>query len=127
VPVTGGRLPEPAREVAAAAPKAPEPAAPPQQFAPVLFRIFYDRNQDDRFSRGEGIRGISVYMLDADANTETATLVTSAAGDGRVTVPVRPQRIFVPYLGINMPLNAFPERELHSLWLPPVQLPDRVP
>ncbi|HET9493872.1 MAG TPA: hypothetical protein VFR15_06550, partial [Chloroflexia bacterium] len=127
VPVTGGRLPEPEREVAAAAPKAPEPAAPLERFAPVLFRIFYDRNQDDRFSRGEGIRGISVYLRDAEANSETATLVTSATGDGRVTVPVRPQRVYVPYLGINMPLAAFPERELHSLWLPPVQLPDRVP
>jgi hypothetical protein len=128
VPITGGKLVEVKPAPVVAAPQPAEPvAAPVESFAPMLFRIFYDRDQNDRFTQGEGIRGISVYLLDADANTPTGTLVTSGTGDGRATLPVRPQRVFVPYLGINMPLNRFPERELHSLWLPPVQLPERVP
>jgi hypothetical protein len=127
VPVTGGKLPEPGPQVVAAAPRAPEPAAPLEKFAPMLFRVFYDRDSNNRFSRGEGVRGISVYLRDVAANTQTANLVTGGSGDAQVSLPVRPQRIYVPYLGIDMPLNEFPERELHSLWLPPVTLPDRVP
>jgi hypothetical protein len=127
VPVTGGKLPEREPQVVAAAPKAPQPAAPVERFAPMLFRIFYDRDSNNRFGRGEGIRGISVYLLDSGANSQTASLVTGGTGDARVTLPVRPQRLYVPYLGISMPLNKFPERELHSLWLPPAILPDRVP
>jgi len=53
--------------------------------------------------------------------------VTSAAGDGTLSIPARLQRVYIPYLDVNMPLARFPEREVHSLWLPPVQLPNRVP
>jgi hypothetical protein len=126
VPVTGGHLVE-QKPAQVAAPKPAQPVAPPQNFAPVLFRIFYDRDSNERFATGEGIRGISVYLVDSDGSTPTGNLVTSAGGEGRTKLPVRPQRVSVPYLGINMPLNHFPGRELHSLWLPQVKLPDRVP
>ncbi|HST05085.1 MAG TPA: pre-peptidase C-terminal domain-containing protein, partial [Chloroflexia bacterium] len=102
------------------------PAAP--KLAPMLFRIFYDRDHNDSFSVGEGIRGVNVYFLDVAANLAPAgSLTTSAAGDGTLNLPTRLQRIYIPYLGVNMPLTRFPERESHSLWLPPVQLPERVP
>jgi hypothetical protein len=94
----------------------------------MLFRIFYDRNGNDTFSAGEGIRGISVYFLDANNNlAPTGSLTTSQSGDATAQIPLGPQRVYIPYLGINMPLAHFPERELHSLWLPPVQLPTSVP
>jgi len=94
----------------------------------VLFRIFYDRNHDDTYHAGEGIRGVSVYFLDATNNlAPTGSLTTSGSGDGSLKIPVGPQRVYIPYLGINMPLTRFPERELHSLWVPAVQLPQRVP
>jgi hypothetical protein len=127
VPVTGGHLPDQDVAAVAAAPKAPVSAPPVEQLAPMLFRVFYDRDLNSRFGRGEGIRGIAVYLLDANARTETAKLVTNRSGDGTVRLPLKPQRIYVPYLGISMPLNDFPRRELHSLWVPAVQLPDRVP
>ena len=76
----------------------------------------------------DSIRGISVYFLDAKNNlAPTGSLTTSQAGDANVQIPVGPQRMYIPYLGINMPLTHFPERELHSLWLPPVKLPSSVP
>jgi hypothetical protein len=94
----------------------------------MLFRIFYDRDHNDSFGAGEGIRGVNVYFLDVAANLAPAgSLTTSAAGDGTLNLPTRLQRIYIPYLGVNMPLTRFPERESHSLWLPPVQLPERVP
>ena len=94
----------------------------------MLFRIFYDRNRDDTFSNGEGIRGINVYFLDTSNNlAPTGSLTTSPGGDATLKIPTGPQRVYIPYLGINMPLTRFPDRELHSVWLPPVQLPDRVP
>jgi Bacterial pre-peptidase C-terminal domain len=103
-------------------------AAANVKLAPMLFRIFYDRDHNNSFGAGEGIRGVNVYFLDVAENLAPAgSLVTSAAGDGTLNLPTRLQRIYIPYLGVNMPLTHFPERELHSLWLPPVQLPERVP
>jgi hypothetical protein len=107
---------------------APQPPAQRQELAPMLFRIFYDSNKNDTFNKGEGVRGISVYFLDSANNlAPTGSITTSQTGDASVKIPVGPQRVYIPYLGINMPLTRFPERELHSVWLPPVQLPDRVP
>ena len=57
----------------------------------------------------------------------TGSLLTSSDGEGKLDIPTSPVRVYIPYLGINMPLTNFPQRELHSLWLPPVKLPDRVP
>lgn len=98
------------------------------KLAPILFRVFYDRDHNNTFGTGEGIRGINVTFLDVTENlAPSGGLVTSAAGDGTLSIPARLQRVYIPYLDVNMPLARFPERELHSLWLPPVQLPDRVP
>lgn len=98
------------------------------KLAPVLFRVFYDRDHNNSFGTGEGIRGINVTFLDVTENlAPSGGIVTSAAGDGTLSIPARLQRVYIPYLDVNMPLARFPERELHSLWLPPVQLPDRVP
>ena len=94
----------------------------------MLFRIFYDANRNDTFNKGEGVRGVSVYFLDASNNlAPTGNLTTSQTGDASLRIPTGPQRVYIPYLGINMPLTRFPDREVHSIWLPPVQLPDRVP
>jgi hypothetical protein len=100
-----------------------------ESLAPMLFRIFYDSNNNDTFDAGEGIRGISVYFLDTQNNlAPTGSLTTNQSGSGNVVrIPLGPQRVYVPYLDLNMPLTHFPERELHSLWLPPVQLPTSVP
>jgi hypothetical protein len=109
-------------------PEAPQPPAQSRELAPMLFRIFYDLNRNDTFNKGEGVRGISVYFLDAANNlAPTGSLTTSQGGDASVKIPTGPQRVYIPYLGINMPLTRFPERELHSIWMQPVQLPDRVP
>jgi hypothetical protein len=137
VPVTGYENP------AQAQPKAPvqvanagdidvssvaQPAQSTVRIAPMLFRFFFDRDSDDRLDSGEGIRGVMVYFLDEQANfAPTGSVTTTERGDGRLNLPVGPQRIYVPYFGINMGLTRFPEREIHSLWLSTVQLPDRVP
>ncbi len=103
------------------------PAASPD-YAPVLFRLFYDRNHNDRLDAGEGIRGIDVFFLSGDAGmTLSGSVRTSDNGTGSLKIPAVAHRIYIPYLGINMKLSDFPGREAHSLWLPPVQLPDRVP
>jgi hypothetical protein len=104
--------------------------SPPESanLAPMLFRIFYDSDHNNTYKKGEGISGVSVYFLDAAANlAPTGSLMTSPTGEGAVRLPVGEQRVYIPYLGINIPLTRFPERELHSIWLPAVQLPDRVP
>jgi hypothetical protein len=94
----------------------------------MTFRLFYDRNRNDSFELGEGIRGVSVYFLGGDnASSPAGSLVTSENGSGTLQIPVGTQRISIPYLGINLPLTRFPDRELHSLWLPNVALPDHVP
>ena len=127
----GGTVKAPAKAppaVVIAPQQAAQPPAKSQALAPMLFRIFYDRDRDDTFGNGEGIRGISVYFLDANNNlAPTGSLTTSTGGDATLKIPTGPQRVYIPYLGINVPLTHFPDRELHSVWLPPVQLPDRVP
>jgi hypothetical protein len=128
IPGTG--MADPPVVIAAAPQPAPlvEQPAAALKLAPILFRVFYDRDHNDAFGAGEGIRGINVTFLDVAENlAPSGGLVTSAAGDGTLSIPARLQRVYIPYLGINMPLSRFPEREIHSLWLPPVQLPDRVP
>jgi hypothetical protein len=98
------------------------------QQAPMLMRIFYDRNRNDKYDKLEGVRGLHVYFLNRDAGlTPTGQIVTSDIGTGNLMLPIVPQRIYVPYLGINVDLTKFPEREAHSLWLPSVTLPDRIP
>lgn len=97
-------------------------------YAPMLFRVFYDRDHNDAYSKGEGIRGVSVYFHNESGDfVPTGSLMTSLTGDGKLSIPISPQRIYIPYFGLDIPLSKFPERELHSLWLPPVQLPSRVP
>jgi hypothetical protein len=107
-------------------PQQPVQSAPAT--APLTFRVFYDRNRNSGFNAGEGIRGIKLYFLNLNAGlTASGDVTTAAGGTGNTTLPVAPYRISVPYLGINIDLRDFPGRELHSLWLPPVSLPDRVP
>lgn len=122
----------PTREITGKAPevmvKPPVAGQPGTNLAPMLFRLFYDRNHNDDFDAGEGIRGINVYFVPKDApNIALGTLTTLEGGSGKVMLPRSEQRIYIPYLGINMPLTKFPDHELHSLWLPRVQLPSRVP
>jgi hypothetical protein len=94
----------------------------------MLFRVFYDRNRNDLFDAGEGIRGLNVYFVGKDARgIALGSLVTEDNGTGRTTLPRSEQRIMIPYLGIDMPLTRFPERELHSIWLSRATLPERVP
>ncbi|HYP21320.1 MAG TPA: hypothetical protein VEY08_14710 [Chloroflexia bacterium] len=112
--------------------KAPPKQSEPQQlgtdYAPMLFRVFYDRNRNDLFDAGEGIRGLNVYFVGKDARgIALGSLVTEDNGTGRTTLPKSEQRIVIPYLGIDMPLTRFPERELHSIWLSRIALPQRVP
>jgi hypothetical protein len=133
VPNTGKVIVLPTR-VIAQAPAIKEPPRDTQaqqlgtEYAPMLFRVFYDRNLNDLFDAGEGIRGLNVYFVGKDArNIALGNVVTEESGSGRTTLPTNEQRIVIPYLGIDMPLTRFPERELHSIWLPKVSLPERVP
>ena len=94
----------------------------------MLFAVFFDRNGNDVFDALEGIRGLKVHFMDTTAGMASmGNLVTAAEGTGRLSLPIKPYRVYVPYLGINIEMSSFPERERHSLWLPPVQLPERVP
>jgi hypothetical protein len=136
VPGTGGHLDPPAnvqkptkqQAVAPAAPVKPQPAAVAPSAASLVFRVFYDRNGDAAYARNEGIRGMKVYFVNKDAGpATTGELLTSQDGIGQLSLPLFAQRIYIPYLGINMDLTDFPQRELHSLWLNPVKLPDTVP
>ena len=53
-----------------------QPAA--VELAPVLFRVFYDRDHNNSFGTGEGIRGINVTFLDVTENlAPSGGLVTS--------------------------------------------------
>jgi hypothetical protein len=124
VPATGNGAPI---IVAGAAQGVQPPSG--ENLAPILFRVFYDNNKNDAFDTGEGIRGIGIYFLDTNNNlAPTGSLTTSQSGEGNlVQIPLGPQRVYVPYLDLSLPLTHFPERELHSLWLPPVQLPTSVP
>lgn len=109
-----------------ASPKSLEPAS--IRMAPMLFRVFYDSDNNETYATKEGIQGISVMFLDAALSyAPSATLVTSREGEARSQVPVTPQQVYIPYFGIFMPLTRFPERELHSIWIPAVKLPERVP
>lgn len=129
VPITGARSEEQSRSaVKKAEPAALAPPQAPATSAPMLFRIYYDANRTDSYDVGEGIRGLEVLFMSRDAGLGLiGSLKTSEEGTGRLMLPVMEQRVFVPYLGINVALSKFPDRELHSLWLPPVQLPERVP
>ncbi|MEO5951394.1 MAG: pre-peptidase C-terminal domain-containing protein, partial [Chloroflexia bacterium] len=124
IPVTGG-VNAPVAQIDAST-KSLEPAS--VRMAPMLFRIFYDGDNNETYATREGIQGISVMFLDATLNyAPTATLVTSVEGEGRLQVPIGPQKVYIPYFGIYMNLTRFPERELHSIWIPAVKLPERVP
>jgi hypothetical protein len=124
VPVTGGTN-SAAPEIDTST-NSVEPAA--IRMAPMLFRVFYDGDNNEKYATKEGIQGISVMFLDATMNyAPTATLITSVEGEGRIQVPVGPQQVYIPYFGVFMPLTRFPERELHSIWIPAVKLPERVP
>lgn len=97
-------------------------------YTSLLLHVFYDRNHDQVFTPIEGIRGLKVYFLNSNAGMMmSGQLVTSSEGTGHAILPVVPQHIFIPYLGLDVPLDQFPEQAEHSLSLPPVNLPDRVP
>jgi hypothetical protein len=91
------------------------------------FRLFFDGDGNGSYSIGEGIRGMDVFFLGADGSAVSGSATTANEGIARLALPMARQRIYIPYLGINMELARFPGRELHSLWLPRVALPDRVP
>ncbi len=117
----------PVKDIAAAV-TLPQKLQGPSAYTSLQFHIFYDHNRDKTFNPVEGIRGMKVYFLNTTAGMMmSGQLITSSAGTGNAILPVVPQQIFIPYLGINVPLTSFPEQAEHSLWLPPVNLPDRVP
>ncbi|MEO6457090.1 MAG: pre-peptidase C-terminal domain-containing protein [Chloroflexia bacterium] len=128
VPITGARSPEEVQAQKKEQVAAPAPPKAPITQAPMLFRVYYDRNGTDTYDVGEGIRGLEILFLSRDAGLGlTGSMKTSDTGTGKLTLPVMDQQVYIPYLGINVALTKFPERELHSLWLPAVQLPERVP
>ena len=111
-----------------AAVKPQQPASSSAALAPLTFRVFYDRNNDTVFENGEGIRGLQIFFLDKQAGLiPTGESTTKAAGDASTKLPLVGQRVYIPFLGINIELTDFPQRQSHAIWLPPVKLPDRVP
>ena len=69
-----------------------------------------------------------MFFTNSNATTQDASkLITADTGSASMKLAVGAHRIFIPYLGINIPLTDFPARETHSLWLPANKLPDRVP
>ncbi|MFL5734611.1 MAG: pre-peptidase C-terminal domain-containing protein [Chloroflexia bacterium] len=126
LPNTGGKS-LPAQNKAGSVPQAPPVAL---SVAPINFKLFYDANSNKALDTGEGIRGVKVYFLNSDdlaAAEQAANLVTGNDGKGVLSLPLSAQRIYIPYLGINMPLKDFPARDARSLWLGAHKLPDRVP
>lgn len=115
------------------------PAAPPRAvtlptklqswaYTSLQFNVFYDGNRDELFDPVEGIRGLKIYFLNKNSGMAmSGQLVTSNSGIGKTILPVAPQQVYIPYLGISVPLKEFPERFEHSLWIPPATLPDKVP
>ncbi|HYO49557.1 MAG TPA: pre-peptidase C-terminal domain-containing protein, partial [Chloroflexia bacterium] len=119
--------PVPAEDKPAPAVEKP-PAAPAQpQFVSLDFRIFYDRNRNDIYEVNEGIRGINVFFVSSESTQVTGSVITSDKGIGSLKLPASEHRVMIPYLGIDLKMSKFPARGIASLWLPPVQLPDRVP
>jgi hypothetical protein len=119
--------PVPAEDKPAPAVEKP-PAAPAQpQFVSLDFRIFYDHNRNDVYEVNEGIRGINVFFVSSESTQVTGSVVTSDNGIGSLKLPASEHRVQIPYLGIDLKMSKFPARGIASLWLPPVQLPDRVP
>lgn len=112
-------------------PVVPEKPAGPQskiEYVPFAFRFFYDGNRNKSFDAGEGIRGLSIYLVKENGEkVATGSLTTSSDGYGALRLLEDKYRIVVPYFGVNMPLADFAGRETHNLWLPPLDLPDRVP
>jgi|GEM_PF-3182409 len=114
---------------------APEAAAPfdvnqglPLRYAPVQFQLFSDMDGNSSYSLGEGIRGIDVFFRGGNGSlAASGASVTSREGTARLTLPLGRQRVYIPYLGINLELGQLPGRDLYSLRLPRVELPDRVP
>ena len=129
VPKTGAEsLPAKPKKLTVSVAKPAQQPSGSTALASVLFRVFYDANRNETYDTNEGIRGLKVYFLSSNsADAISGQLVTSDVGTGNLTLPVVQQKIFIPYFGINVPLTKFPERELHSLWLQHVALPDRVP
>jgi hypothetical protein len=104
------------------------PAAPAQpQFVSLDFRIFYDRDRNDIYEANEGIRGINVFFVASESAQVTGSMITSDKGSGSLKLPASEHRVMIPYLGIDLKMSKFPARGVASLWLPPVQLPERVP
>jgi len=98
------------------------------QYAPMVFRLYYDTSGTHSYEAGQGIRGIQIlFTNEATAGASPEQILTVGEGLGSLKLSVQSHRIVIPYLGVNMPLTAFPSHELHSLWLPSVKLPDRVP
>jgi len=93
----------------------------------MLFRLFYDATGKHSYEAGQGLRGIQVLFSNEMVGMSPEQIVTANGGAANLKLSVQNHRIVIPYLGVNMPLTAFPSREVHSLWLPPVKLPDRVP
>ena len=129
IPPTGAKDLPPVKPVSEpAVVKPPEQPQPAINYAPVTFRVFYDANKNDKFENGEGINGIRVQFLQTEAGLSPAgELITTLVGSEPLSLPIAAHRVYVPYLGINIPLTRFPEREMHQFWLPPVQLPESVP
>jgi hypothetical protein len=93
----------------------------------MLFGLFYDANRNSALDKGEGLRGIQVFFFGPEATSPVGQLVTADTGSVRLQLSTASRRIVVPYLGIDMKLTNFPDKEVHNLWIPAVKLPDRVP
>ncbi|HET6314016.1 MAG TPA: pre-peptidase C-terminal domain-containing protein [Chloroflexia bacterium] len=119
--------PVPAEDKQAPAVEKPPAAPAPPQFVSLDFRIFYDRNRNDIYEINEGIRGINVFFVATESAQVTGSAITSDKGIGSLKLPASEHRVQIPYLGIDLKMSKFPARGIASLWLPPVQLPDRVP
>ena len=108
-------------------PSPPEADSSDRNSAPITFRVFYDYNKNKSFDKGESIRGITVYFRNEGDTLLPGGLVTTYQATDQTRIPLTSQRVYIPYLGINMPLKDFPAKALHWLWIPAVNLPDRVP
>ena len=110
---------------------APEKPASPGgtlEYLPVSFRLFYDRNGNNLFNAGEGVRGVSIYFTKQQGRrTASGSLTTSGNGFGISKLLSGDYRVVAPYFGLDVPLKGLVGGDIHSIWLPPVTLPSRVP
>ena len=109
-------------------PEKPTVAGSNVDYMPVAFRLFFDRDRNNLFNAGEGIRGVSIHFVRQSGDgSALGSLITSQEGFGVSRLLKGNYRVVVPYFGIDMPLNDFPGRDTHNIWLPSLSLPDRVP